>query len=189
MSLQLSFPSHALPDWKKCSIVIVCHVTDGALDRRLQSHSMSVNFVPFMHITLQLMELSCNHLHSGSGNKDFQPSTAFQSRVYASIFFFFFLMSCAACTSELQLNLRTGPSEVAPAVLDHFCFGMRRRIASVHDIFQWTQRWDQDNRLHSSVEPHSLTTRSRLEMFTLNIRDDFQLALDCVLFLYSLYFL
>lgn len=184
MSLQLSFPSHALPNWKKCSIVIACHVTDGALDGRLQSHSMSVN----------LCHLCISHFSLWSSpalwiwQQRLLAFTAFQSRVYASIFFFI-LMSCATCTSELQLNLRTGPSEVCTCSPPSFLFGMRRRIASEHDILQWTQRWHQDNRLHSSVEPHSLTTRSRLEMFTLNIWDVFQLALDCVLFLYSLYFL
>lgn len=141
-------------------------------------------FVPFMHITLQLMELSCT---LDLATKTFSLHSLPVSCL--CIYFFFILMSCATCTSELQLNLRTGPSEVCTCSPPSFLFGMRRRIASEHDILQWTQRWHQDNRLHSSVEPHSLTTRSRLEMFTLNIWDVFQLALDCVLFLYSLYFL
>lgn len=88
MSLQLSFPSHALPNWKKCSIVIACHVTDGALDGRLQSHSMSVN----------LCHLCISHFSLWSSpalwiwQQRLLAFTAFQSRVYASIFFYFYVV-------------------------------------------------------------------------------------------------
>lgn len=54
--------------------------------------------------------------------------------------------------------------------------------ALVHDILQWTWRWNKDNRLHPRFicGDNSLITCSRLEMFTLNIWDVFQLPLRAI---------
>lgn len=57
--------------------------------------------VPFMHITHQLMELSCTQWDPGT-HTDSQPFVAYRSRIYASIFLTVF----AKCTSEPQLNPR-----------------------------------------------------------------------------------
>ena len=156
MSLQLSFPSHALPNWKKCSIVIACHVTDGALDGRLQSHSMSVN----------LCHLCISHFSLWSSpalwiwQQRLLAFTAFQSRVYASIFFYyFFYVMCylylwAAAEPENRSHLRL---HLLSSIISFLAWEDASHQYTIK-ILKWTQRWHQDNRLHSSVEPHSLST-------------------------------
>lgn len=76
-------PSRALEEkqskLKKCSILIVRHVAASLCSSAAMAQaaaalaSQHVCNVPFMHLTHQLIELSCCQLRSGSGLKDVEP--------------------------------------------------------------------------------------------------------------------
>lgn len=130
------------------------------------------------------MEPSCTRWDP---HTDTQPFIAYRSRIYASIFLTVF----AKCTSEPQLNpgLRTRQSEAPQSELTlssmsllsstlNFCFGTRLSSAGHRYMTHFNEHrgefWTIGCTRGSTVElPRSLTTCSRLEMFTLNTWDAF----------------
>lgn len=153
------FVDAIVPQLKGCSIVIACFVTvlpllvsSTGVTRQMMMTlaSQHVCNVPFMHTTRQLVELQHVRLSAFKTN---------QSHVYASYFFCFYV-----AISKLLLCLGTGQSEVPQSgrtlssiyLLSYICifsFGMRfpraRHVALTHHVIQWTQRRNEDNRLHS----------------------------------------
>lgn len=156
----------------------------------------------FMHITHQLIELSCTQLYTGSGIKDFQPLNPNQFLCYCIFFFSSYMLNVSPIHSYMLETLPiwgasvwTDTQQHVPTVL-HFGRLLWHEIfiCKTHCIDMWNTSLDNKMKWGQSAafavcevnRPHSLTTCSRLEMFTLNIWFVFQLSL-CAIFVLTVF--